>query len=367
MKNSPESIMFLEDDVKDLSTTLSAGIRYVILDEYTTVQSLRNQMITLYETPWCDPVYLNILNPSVSEDDCSKLFLYENEILKHIILFQIIGKRNVVLWNHCFKVSLNDIEIIRNIISGEYSNVKKITFPYLFLEKTEKRPLMVLYEKQADMIVELPESMDAYMKSLGSATRKSLRNSHNRIEKDNLNFQVSYYEGEKITREQITSLVKLNRDRMESKGKTSLNDDAECDRLFQYARIEGILCLCTVDEKIIGGTLMYALGEHGFSSVAGHDNAYNKYSIGSIVSVNEIRHMIETKRKYLHLLWGKQEYKYRFGAKEHYVYDVMAFQKRREFILNNVLVTIRSHIKTVREIGKNNLFFRKIRDILRRK
>ena len=351
--------------------SINGNIEYAIFDKHTAIPDLNEQLISLYETPWCDPVYLEINEPSFSVANCYKLFLYENGFLKHLLLLQNRGKRKLRVWNYCFKISIQDIEIIRNIIFSECKPVKIITFRNLFLDIVEKTPLMITFKTMSDMIIELPESMDAYMKSLGSTTRKSLRNSHNRIEKDKLDFKISYFEKENITREQIVSLVELNRDRMKGKWIVSDNTNTEIERLIRYARICGVMCLSTVDEKIVGGTLMTVLGNHGFSNVTGFDNAYNKYSIGSIVSINEVRYMIETQRKFLHLLWGEQDYKKRFNAELHNIYDVIVFKKRIVFFLFSILYDVRTMYTKIKNRLKQNVkfseVFNKIRYKLREK
>jgi len=343
---------------------------YVLWDKHTTPHNLRKQLITLYETPWCDPVFLNLLCLPVSEDNCFKLFLYENETLKHIVLFQGKGgsARHINVLNHCFKISQQDIETICNIIFSEYIQCKKITFPFLFLEEEGKKPLMLFYKRQSDIIIDLPESMDVYMKSLGNHTRKSVKVSRNSIEKDHPDFKISFFEAEHISSEQVISLMGFNRERMKSKGKTCLSDDQECENIFQYAHNEGGLVLCTIGENIIGGTINFMLGEHAYLDVIAHDNAYSKYRAGYLALTGTIQYLIERKIRYFHLLWGEEDvkyrnsgdYKYRFLGKDHILYDVLVCKNRTEYVLNSYLFTIRSLIKTLKKKLKKNVMLNNI-------
>ena len=362
MKNTPNSKIFSGEEIKNQLKNLSDSIRYVILNEHITVQNLQEQLITLYKTPWCDPVYLNMLDSSVLVNmDCSKLFLYENDILKHIILFKYNRKvKHINILNHYFKTSMQDIETIRNIIFDEYKNVKKITFPYLRFEKVEKKPLMTLYEQHTDKIIELPESMSDYMKLLGASTRKNIHLYQNRIAKQIPDYKMTVIEGENISREQITSLVELNRSRMKSKGKTCENNDAEIDIYYRYARIRGVVCLGTVNDTIISGTINFVFKDHVYFYVIAHDNAYNKFRAGQIALVGTIQNMIERKMKYFHCLWGDEDYKQRLGGIPHALYDVTFFRKRMDFFMTNILLTVRTLKKKSRKRIEKIVILKKI-------
>jgi len=347
---------------------------YALLDNYTTIQNLQERLDELYQTPWCDPAYLNIQDSSFSGDSCFKLFLYENEILKHIILFQKKGERYVLVQNHCFKITLQEIEIIRDIFFSEYRNVRKIKFPFLFLDQVEKRPRMILFQLQTDMIIELPESMDIYMKMLGQKTRKRIKDCQKSIEKDYPDFNVSFHEGEDISREQIFKIVELNRDRMVSKGKTCLNDNTICENIFRYARSKGGLCICTVNKNVIGGTINYVLGEHAYLYIIAHDHAYSKYNAGFIALACTIKYLIEKKMKYYHLLWGdgteKGNYKSRFLGENHWLHDVIIYRNNADFFLNSIYFAVRKLIKTIKDRVDENTtlmkIYRKIRNLFKK-
>lgn len=367
MENSPMLTILSDEEVKNRLKNFSASIQYVILDEHTTVQNLRNQLITSYETPWCDPIYLNIADPFVSEDHCSKLFLYENGILKHIMLFKSNGKKTISVLNHCFSICVKNIDIISTIFFKTSNNVKKIVFTFADVNINMKFPKLILEKVSEDIVIELPETMDTYMKSLGPNTRKHAKKGQKSILQDHPDFKISFHEGENISREQVSSIIELNKSRMQHKGKICNYGDAYCDILFRYTSvIRGILCLCTIDERIVSGSICWAFKEHVYANVLAHDNTYNKYGLGNITLVNTIQYMIENNLKYLHLLWGRGEYKYRFLGKERLLHNVMVFRKKSaNYFVNRIIVSIRSLINTTRERLKENVRLRNLYKKLR--
>jgi CelD/BcsL family acetyltransferase involved in cellulose biosynthesis len=346
------------DDMGERLKKLSHNVEYTILDENFSVDGLDKIMTGLYETPYSDVVYMSIYNSAAAENACRKLFMYENGVLKHILLFRYYGTGKCIeILNNCFRISMQDAENVRNIIFGEYGNVKKITVPYIFLDGAKRKPRMtIMYERLADMVIELPESMDEYMRALGPNTRKHVKYYRNRIEKDMPGFRMSFCEGRDISYEQIAAIVKLNRKRMESRGKVSGNDDAECERLYRYARVNGVLCLCAVDETIIGGTINWITGRRATLRAIAHDNAYSRYNAGQIALIGTVRHMIERRIKYLHLLWDgdRYEYKQRFLGKKHELHDVMFFRNGVDFFLNRIATGVWLTMKIVRRRLEQN-------------
>jgi hypothetical protein len=255
---------------------------------------------------------------------------------------------------------LQDIETIRNIIFREYGKVQKITFPYLFIENPVKKPRMILYEQNTDKIIDLPESMDEYMKLLGPNTRRRVKDGRKRIVKDHPDFQILFYEGKDILREHIVKIMELNKERMTNKGKKYGHSDKVCDIFHQYSHIRGVLCLCAINNNIIGGSISWVFEQHVYTHVIAHDNAYNSYRLGYVTLSYTIQHMIERNMKYFHFMWGEEEYNYRFLGKPNSAYNVMVFKKSTSFLLNNCFTATRLMMKKIRKRIEKNVILKKI-------
>jgi len=228
--------------------------------------------------------------------------------------------------------------------------VQQIIFENIFEPTPKQAPQLIFKKTSNDVIIEnLPNTMEAYLKSLGSTVRKSLRNSQNRLDKDNLKYEVSFYEGEKITREQFDTLVKFNRDKMKDMGIISDLNDNESNVLHQYASTSGFgyLCVCTINGQIICGDFFTIIGEHAYMHFGGYDNLYHKYSIGRINLINVTKYLIEEKNiKYQHFLCGDQEYKFMHGGVDHDLYTFWVFKKNNIFYLyKKFMIEFRKKLK----------------------
>jgi len=316
--------------MKKLSNS-NGNFEYELLDQKQPVVDLRDQLAGLYSSPFADILWWELRDLSLINNGYYKLFYYEQSVLKHIILFkysaELPGK--IIVLTHTFKISSENIENISCILFYEFDKLQQIIFENIFEPKPKKLPKMVFERGLNDIVIFLPDTLDTYMKSLGMSTRKKIRLIQNRIAKDFPDFKVHYNENGDILFKQIERLISLNKDRMIVTGKKSFLTDTDCKLLYQYASTSGfgLLCLCTIDDKIIGGTINYVIGEHAYMHVISHDNSYNKYSIGQIALFNATKYLIEEKNiKYYHLMSGSQDYKFRHGGIYHDRYIFWVFR-----------------------------------------
>ncbi|MDR2038776.1 MAG: GNAT family N-acetyltransferase [Bacteroidales bacterium] len=350
-------------DIKVFDDT--SKMTYTLLDEKSRVDDLETKLKTLYQTPHSDMVYLNMYDHSISQENCRKLFIYEDNALKQLLLFKYEGNESsVTILNTSFTISSLEIKYISNVIFYEFSTVGKVIFQTLFLDCTGKIEMTVYEKTLYDAIMDLPASMDVYMKSLGTQTRKHVKYYQNRIQKDFPGFNISFQEGEDIKSGQIARIVDMNRDRMKSKGKKSGIDEIQQEYIYQYAQINGMLCLCTVDEEIIGGTINTIIGEHAYLHVIAHDNQYNKYNTGQVALVNTVQYLIGKNVKHFHLFWGEYDYKYRFLCKNHDLYDITVYRKKGAYMIGKTSIGIRVFGKSlkssVRKRLENNKTLKKV-------
>jgi len=346
---------------------LNGDFEYDLLDENQHDTDLREKLALLYESPFSDILWWELRDHSLVSDGYYKLFYYEQSVLKHIILFKYAAKseKKIVVINKSFKILAKDIQHICQILFSEFDNLQQIFFDGLFAipEKTPK----IFFEKDLwknDIIISLPESMDAYWNSLGSSTRKKIKLITNRIARDFSDFEVRYLENSEISLEQIEKLVSFNRNRMKTKGEVSRLNDLECKALYHYASKSGFgfLCLCTIDNEIIGGTINTIIGEHAYMHVIAHNNSYNHYSVGQIALINATKYLIEEKNiKHYHLLFGVVDYKFRHGGINHDLYTVRIFKKNNFYCFwGKTVGSLRIIYRSFKQIIKNNKTFYQI-------
>jgi len=311
---------------------IDCHIEYELLDEKQQDADLREKLIYLYSSVFSDILWWELHFTSLTKNGCYKLFYYEHSELKHIILFTYSPKdsKKIVVLNKQFSISSEHLQNICQILFNEFNKVQQIVFEKIFDYNIQKAPKMA-FEISWDndiVIPDLPETMDAYMKSLGKRTRKKINLMSSRIEKDFPDFKVHFFEKNDISYERIENVILMNRRRMCAKGGKSIFDDNECHTLYEYTSASfGFLCICEINGKDVGGMIISVIGEHAYGHVLSHDEAYNEYSIGQITLAQATKYLIEEKKvKHFHLGDGDQEYKYRHGGVNHKSYIIRVFR-----------------------------------------
>lgn len=322
------------------------NIEYEILNEDVLIDDLEEKLHKLYQSPFSDITYLNLQNSSITENACCKLVIHENSVLKHIILFKYKGKeKKIAILNQCIKMSTSDVETICEALFHKFSHVQQIVFSYLFMVNKEKKEKIIYKMISDDSILELPESMNEYLKTLDKKTRKYFQYYEHRIEKELPDFEVVYSEKQNIRLEQVEQVVQLNRDRMKNKGIRSGVTGILCEKSYQYARLNGFLCLCCDKGNIIGGTICSVVGEHAFVHTVAHDDHYQKYSIGQIALIKTIQYAIDNKIKQIHLLWGDFDYKSRLLCKKCDLFTVVKYRKKAAWQYHKMICAVVSFAK----------------------
>jgi len=329
------------------SINFNGDFEYELLDKNQPVVDLRNQLASLYSSPYADILWWELRDPSLIDHGYYKLFYYEQSVLKHIILFKYSAKapKRILVINKCFHILVKDIDQIGRILFYEFEKLQQIIFERLYVPNPEQLPKIIVEMDWNDMIISLPDSMDTYMKSLGKKTRHHINQMKNHIVRDFPDIKVHYFEKSDILLDQIEKIISLNKDRMKATGHTSYLTDTDCKLLHQYASTSGFgfLCLCEIDNKIIGGTINSIIGESAYAHVNAHDNCYNKYSAGQINFIDTIKYLIEEKNiKYLHLFNGRQAYKSHLGAISYDRYTLRIFRNKDYYYF---LVKIKDGLK----------------------
>lgn len=125
-----------------------------------------------------------------------------------------------------------------------------------------------------------------------------------------------------ITEKLFNELVLLNKKRMNNKGKISGLDDISKNKISMCAKVYGrCFCLFDADDNLMAGTLCQKIGNNYFLHIIAHDPKYDDINIGQVILFQTINSIIEDGAISLHMLWGKAEYKTRFGGIENTLYD----------------------------------------------
>jgi len=327
---------------------LHSHIEYELLDENQQDKDLREKLIYLYSSVFSDILWWELHFPSLMKNGYYKLFYYEQSVLKHVILFTYSAKvsKKIFVVNKQFKISPEHLQNICQILFNEFNKVQQIVFEKIFdynIQKTPKLAFEISWDNDI-VIPDLPETMEAYMKSLGKRTRKKINLMTSRIEKDFPDFKVHFFEKNDISFDRIENVILMNRRRMCSKGGKSIFDDSECHILYEYTHASfGFLCVCEINGKDVSGMIISVVGEHAYGHVIAHDEAFNEYSIGQITLARATKYLIEAKKvKHFHLGDGDQEYKYRHGGVNHKSHIIRVFRNNNIFcFLGKILCALK--------------------------
>ena len=307
---------------------------YELFGEEYQDNALREKLIELYSTPLSDILWWEVRDSSISNNKYYKLYCYEQSILKHIILFKYIAdsRRNIFILNQEFTISVKDIEQICDVLFHKFDAVKQIIFEHIFVIKSREKSKMIIYKSSNDVIIlNLPKSTDAYMKTLGHDTRRHIKLCSKRLTDNYPDFEVQFYENTNISHEQVKKIIDMNAARMRTTGTVSLIDETECNAIYKYASESGngLLCVCIINGEIVGASISSIIGRHAYVHINSHNELYNKYSLGQISLFNATKYLIEEKNiNFCHLLYGDQAYKFRHGGVNHDLYTVQVFRNK---------------------------------------
>ena len=330
------------------SGNLNGNFEYELLDEHQQVIDLREKLAVLYASFFADILWWELRDPSLIDKGYYKLLYYEQNVLKHIILFQYSVKtsKKIKVITQQFNISSVHIENVCRILFNEFDKVRQIIFRNIF-EPEHKQLHNTIFEKTIDdVIISLPKSIDTYIKSLGVNTRKDIRKNMNRVARDFPGFEVQYFEKSDIVPEQMENIASLNRIRMKMKGIESHQTDNACKLQYQYASTSGFgfTCICTINRKMVGGYIGFIIGEHAYVYIGGYDTSYNKYSMGQVSMIHVFQYLIEEKNiKYCHMLDSTLGYKIHFGGIVHGLYVLRVFRNNGIYyfcyiIFKNIIV-----------------------------
>lgn len=181
--------------------------------------------------------------------------------------------------------------------NGVAHSIKQLNFPYSECFCTD------------DSVITLPSSNEGYLNSLGKATRKNIKQSLNRLQRDHPTFAFQVHDGATVDESLIRNIISFNRQRFAKKGKASGITASDEGSIIRMIRACGIVGSITIDGKLCGGSLVYCIGEHYHSWLKAHDPAYDDYRLGLVGSFMMISECIRRGGKTFHLMWGREPHK----------------------------------------------------------
>jgi Acetyltransferase (GNAT) domain len=227
-----------------------------------------------------------------------------------IFLFQR-EDRSVEVFNEMMQLPPEEIERFASYIFKRFPSVARVSFSKIGKEIGALSLPWQQYGQAEDIVVRLPETLDAYFSGLGAKTRRNIRYQMKAIATDFPGFSFQTYENDAIAAHHVAALIELKRANMNEKRIKFGIKPEEASWLTELAKTNGLLVLALLDGKVCGGSLSFRLGDHYFALLNGYDARFAKYSLGMLCCYLAMTEKIQRGAREAHLLWGRNQYKFK--------------------------------------------------------
>jgi CelD/BcsL family acetyltransferase involved in cellulose biosynthesis len=250
-----------------------------------------------------------------------------------VFLFRIERNKAIVL-NEAIHIDHDSLERAAAHIFKMYKSVAVISW-HAIQTDVERLPFpFQRFNYSEDIVVRLPPSEQDYLAMLGKATRKNLIRHRNRLKRDYPSLGHRVYAGQEIQESHIRQIVAFNCARMAGKHKKSGFHDEEVQRLITLATTHGVVSVVTIDGRICAGSICHRVGHNYFMEVSAHDPQFDEYRLGTLSCYLAICTAIRLKGTELHLLWGRDEYKYLLHGEQRDLDNVLVYRSRLHMLRN---------------------------------
>ena len=308
---------------------------------------LEESLLKLYKTPFSDIRYLTIYG-NVNSQSLHKLYLYEDGVLNHLLLLEFINNgREVVIHNSVIILEECMLDYTLSLLWGERAIIakecRKVTTRGTFYvaNKYTKIPHVLYSNPLNDAVINLPLTSDEYYESLGNSTRKNAKYYKRRLAKDYPDLKIDYLRNSEINYSDVENLIAIKRKRAESIRRKCDISEIDIHRIVEYAKLYGFICKIQVKGELIAGMVNYIIDDECFCYVIAHAPNFSKYNAGQLSLIYTLEYLIEHQLKKCHLLWGANEYKYRFGCQDYNLFKITIWKSPFEFLGNRIYSDIR--------------------------
>jgi hypothetical protein len=243
-------------------------------------------------------------------------------------------KGRVQVLNEVIQVSRQDVDRFANYLFSAFGTISAISFRAVRTDGAKLRFPSQCYNYSEDIVLELSPSVEQYYNRLGKNTRRNIKRYSERLTRTFPSFSFSVSEKEKIERDDVREIIRMNRARMAGKHKVSAIDDEETDRIISLVRECGMVGIARIDGTICAGTICYRIGNNFFLSVLAHDPVYDHYWLGILSCYQTICACIARSGRDFHFLWGKYEYKYTLLAEPRQLDHLIVYRSLGHMALN---------------------------------
>jgi len=176
-------------------------------------------------------------------------------------------------------------------------------------------PKRILY--WADhMVIDLPDTVDAYTASLGSRTRRELRRKDKRLRADHPDISTEVVTPVTDSDELMRTFITWKNSRFNARGESTIWQDKPdlTPDFVELLHRRGEAHITRIDGELAAIDFVFPVGRSVYALQSAFDPRYEPYSLGFLSTYRIACDAIASGACRLSLLWGTPDYKARLGA-----------------------------------------------------
>lgn len=289
---------------------------------------IEQEIERLYENIYCTLGRMQVYG---LEDDALTFISEYDGNITDIFIFRICGNTASVL-NQQIRIAECRILYFIDTILSLFPKIKVVSFYAIDVEVDATQRLFHKWEALRENVVTLPDSRSGFDQRLSASFRYSLRNCIRKLHADFPSFNMRFFSGLDISDDDARAVIGLTSQRMAMKGKSGYLNEIDIERIIKILKKYGMLCVATIDGKICGGSLWYAVGRRYIMHIISHDPAYDRYALGNCINYHTFIYCIEQRGKECWMMGGNEVHKARFGATPFKLYSYRFYRSHRNIL-----------------------------------
>jgi CelD/BcsL family acetyltransferase involved in cellulose biosynthesis len=190
-------------------------------------------------------------------------------------------------------------------------------------------PTRILYSTD-HMIIDLPDSADAYYQSLGRSTKRNLRSARNRLRREHPDAETTVFQPKDEADELLDEFLRWKRARFRDMGRTTYwDDDPRLEKRFLgLLRRRGEAHVLEIDGRRAAINFVFPVGDTICAQESSFDPDFTRSDLGLLSQYETVLNAIERGARRMNLLWGSEGHKQHFGAVAHRATALSVFRSQ---------------------------------------
>lgn len=305
-------------------------LQHVVYEHELPADVVRS-LESLYQSPFCVTKHFELFQGVHSLNAVA--ISCGDSGLRHVIAYVMSGRELTVL-NELVEIEHEYVQYFADTVFSRYPAVTTVRFNCLKGRPADIRYPWRCWKTSQDIAITLPRSFETYHGQLGRQTQKHIKYYINRLKREYADFSFSVAVSHETDPRVIGRIIEMNLLRMKGKNIRSGYTSRYETGIIEFCRHYGLVGMVSAGGKIIAGTICYEVGNQAYLEAISHDPEYNRYNAGQVCLYLTVKHLVEKGRDSFHLLWGENEYKYRFLGVKQELYFISIYRTHASKLLS---------------------------------